>query len=93
MILGHVDGGGREGVFFDLGRVRRGDAISVSRVDGAVVRFVVESVEQVAKSDFPSRHVYGPLGYAGLRLVTCGGTFDRRTGHYTSNVIVYARLA
>ncbi|MEV7968666.1 class F sortase [Sphaerisporangium sp. NPDC088356] len=92
VILGHVDGGGREGVFYDLGRMRAGDAMSVTRVDGSVARFVVESVELVAKNRFPTQRVYGPLDHAGLRLVTCGGTFDQRTGHYTSNVIVYARL-
>jgi hypothetical protein len=27
-----------------------------------------------------------------LRLVTCGGAFDRSTGHYTDNVIVFASL-
>jgi hypothetical protein len=27
-----------------------------------------------------------------LRLITCGGTFDYATGHYLSNVIVYATL-
>jgi hypothetical protein len=37
--------------------------------------------------------VYGDLDHAGLRLITCGGTFDRSTGHYRSNVVVYARLA
>jgi len=26
-----------------------------------------------------------------LRLITCGGGFDRSTGHYRDNVIVYAR--
>lgn len=92
VILGHVDGGGREGVFHELGRMRRGDAISVTRADGSVATFVVRSVEQVPKNRFPSQRVYGPLDHAGLRLVTCGGGFDRRTGHYTSNVIVYARL-
>jgi hypothetical protein len=25
-----------------------------------------------------------------LRLITCGGSFDRETGHYRDNVIVYA---
>ncbi|MER6176077.1 class F sortase [Streptosporangium sp. NPDC001681] len=92
VILGHVDGGGRKGVFYDLGRMRRGDSISVTRADGSAVTFVVQSVEQVAKSRFPSQRVYGPLDHAGLRLVTCGGGFDRRTGHYTDNIIVYARL-
>jgi hypothetical protein len=43
-----------------------------------------------------------PLGAAGvialavdtpqarLRLITCGGAFDRRSGHYLDNVVVYA---
>lgn len=93
VILGHVDGGGRRGVFYDLGRMRGGDTISVGRADGSVATFVVESVESVAKSSFPSQRVYGPLDHAGLRLVTCGGAFDQQTGHYTNNVIVYARLA
>jgi hypothetical protein len=29
---------------------------------------------------------------AGLRLVTCGGLFDRSTGHYRSNIIIFAAL-
>ncbi|GAA5040508.1 hypothetical protein HNP84_007568 [Thermocatellispora tengchongensis] len=93
VILGHVDGDGRRGVFHDLGRLRRGDTVSVTRADGSVATFVVQSVEQVPKSRFPSQRVYGPLDHAGLRLVTCGGGFDRQTGHYRDNVIVYARLA
>jgi hypothetical protein len=27
-----------------------------------------------------------------LRLITCGGSFDRATGHYRDNVIVYATM-
>ncbi|MEU6414669.1 class F sortase [Microbispora sp. NPDC046933] len=93
VILGHVDGAGRKGVFYDLGRMRPGDVVEVGRADGSVARFVVESVETVPKKRFPTRRVYGPLDHAGLRLVTCGGAFDRRAGHYTDNVILYARLA
>ncbi|PZG40958.1 class F sortase [Spongiactinospora gelatinilytica] len=92
VILGHVDGGGRKGVFYELGRLRPGDAISVTRADGSVAAFTVQSVEQVAKRRFPAQRVYGPLDHAGLRLVTCGGGFDRGSGHYTDNIIVYARL-
>jgi len=25
-----------------------------------------------------------------LRLITCGGAFDAATGHYLSNIVVYA---
>jgi hypothetical protein len=27
-----------------------------------------------------------------LRLITCGGGFDRATGHYRDNLIVYATM-
>jgi hypothetical protein len=37
----------------------------------------------------------GNLGYtegAELRLITCGGSFDREASSYRDNVIVYATL-
>lgn len=34
--------------------------------------------------------VYGPTPDAELRLITCGGAFDSATGHYLSNIVVYA---
>ena len=49
-------------------------------------------MQQVPKTAFPTASVYGKLPYAGLRLVTCGGVFDPATGHYLSDVIVYAHL-
>jgi hypothetical protein len=52
--------------------------------------FTVESVERVSKSRFPTQRVYGPLDHAGLRLVTCGGSFDRTKRSYQDNIVVYA---
>jgi hypothetical protein len=28
-----------------------------------------------------------------LALITCGGSFDRASGHYQGNVLVFARAA
>ncbi|WP_083957783.1 class F sortase [Herbidospora mongoliensis] len=92
VILGHVDGEGQHGVFYDLGRMRRGETVDVTRADGRRARFTVTSVERVPKDRFPAQEVYGPSKHPQLRLVTCGGTFDERTGHYRDNVIVTARL-
>jgi hypothetical protein len=41
---------------------------------------------------FPTERVYGNLDYAGLRLVTWGGTFIRRQRSYHDNVIAFAVL-
>jgi hypothetical protein len=36
--------------------------------------------------------VYYPTLTSALRLVTCGGQFDTSTGHYRSNIIVFATI-
>ena len=40
----------------------------------------------------PTDDVYYPTLTPALRLVTCGGQFDYSTGHYRSNIIVFATL-
>ncbi len=50
----------------------------------------MQRIEQHAKAEFPTESVYAPTAGAELRLVTCGGAFDRSSGHYVDNVIVFA---
>jgi sortase (surface protein transpeptidase) len=92
VILGHVDSTSGPAVFFRLRELRRGDEIRVGRADGSSLRFVVERTEQYDKQRFPTDDVYYPTLTPGLRLVTCGGLFDYRTGHYRSNIIVFAAI-
>jgi sortase (surface protein transpeptidase) len=94
VILGHVDSvEDGPSVFYDLGRLRPGDEISVSRADGSVARFTVDGVRRYPKDEFPSLVVYGDTDYPALRLITCGGEFDQSTGHYEDNVVVFASSA
>ena len=46
--------------------------------------------QQVAKEQFPTAAVYGPTARSELRLITCGGRFDRTAHSYTDNVVVEA---
>ena len=92
IIVGHVNMFGRNGVFFGLKTMKRNDLISVLRSDGETVKFQVDSVKAFSKGAFPTQLVYGAIDYAGLRLITCGGVFDPKTGHYKSNIIVFARM-
>ncbi|MGY1754241.1 class F sortase [Blastococcus sp. SYSU D01042] len=91
VIAGHVDGAGRPGVLAGLDRLVPGDEVVVERADGSPVRFAVTRVERVPKAAFPTRAVYGPVAAAELRLITCGGAFDRASGSYADNVVVHAR--
>jgi sortase (surface protein transpeptidase) len=90
VVAGHVDSRAGPAVFYRLGELRPGDPVDVLRADGSRVVFTVERLEQHPKADFPTEAVYGDTAGPALRLVTCGGAFDRSTGHYVDNVIVYA---
>jgi sortase (surface protein transpeptidase) len=92
VILGHVDSKRGPAVFFRLRELRRGDQITVTRADGSSVRFVVQRTEQYPKRRFPTDDVYYPTLTPALRLVTCGGEFDQASGHYRSNIIVFAAV-
>jgi hypothetical protein len=93
VILGHVDSRTGPGVFVRLSTVRRGTLVTVDRADGSTATFRVREVAQVAKTQFPTDLVYAPSLDPSLRLVTCGGSFDRARGSYRDNVIVYADQA
>jgi sortase (surface protein transpeptidase) len=93
VLLGHVDGGGRPGIFHRLAELTAGDLVEVTRPDLTTATFTVRRVDRVAKRDFPTDAVYGETATPQLRLITCGGVFDQATGDYEDNVIVYADLA
>ncbi len=93
VIAGHVDSTSGPAVFFRLHELVPGDEVRVQRADGAVEVFTVDEVRRVGKDAFPTAEVYGPQPGSVLRLVTCGGEFDRATGHYTDNVIAFASAA
>ena len=97
VILGHVDGevdgrAGQPGVFHKLHTLKAGDLVTIDREDGSTVQFEVYKVERVPKDAFPAERVYGNTKSPELRLITCGGVFDRSSGHYVDNVIAYAKI-
>lgn len=92
VIVGHVDDFKGPAVFFRLGSLKVGDKVEVSLANGAVAHFKVTSMATYPKTQFPAKQVYASHGYSALQLVTCGGAFDTRTGHYLSNVVAYTTL-
>jgi sortase (surface protein transpeptidase) len=93
VISGHVDSAAQgPSVFYNLGDLRRGDKVLVTRVDDLVAVFRVDGVRRYPKNHFPTRLVYGNTNHAALRLITCGGSFDSSSGHYLDNIVVFASL-
>jgi sortase (surface protein transpeptidase) len=93
IIVGHVDSRDGPAVFYRLRELAPGDEVLVRREDATTARFTVDRVEQHAKDDFPTAAVYGSTDEKALRLITCGGTFDRGRRSYDDNIVVFASLA
>lgn len=92
VVLGHVDSHTGPAVFYSLGQLVEGDEIFIERDDGSIAVFAVTTLERPSQETFPTERVYGNIDHAGLRLITCTGTYDRAHERYTHNLIVYAAL-
>jgi hypothetical protein len=90
LIAGHVDSAeGGIGAFFALRRARAGDVVELDGTPGRTRSFRVATVRAYPKQKLPVS-LFSRKGPARLVLVTCGGPFDRATGHYPYNVVVTA---
>ena len=93
VIEGHVDSASDgPSVFFRLGALKPGDLVDITLADHQVAVFKISGVRSYPKDQFPTTLIYGGISYAGLRLITCGGSFDYATGHYESNIVAFASL-
>ncbi|WP_261994136.1 class F sortase [Streptomyces sp. t39] len=89
--VGHRDTRTGPAVFLNLSTLKPGDKVDVVREDRRTAVFTVDKVRTFTKEKFPDKQVYGSTGRPELRLLTCGGTFDKKRG-YSANVVVFAHL-
>lgn len=92
VIVGHVDTKYSGAVFFNLTRLRPGAQVVIMLADRHTVTFTVDSLAKYLKTKFPTKLVYGQTSYPALRLITCGGPFDRVEGSYLDNIVVFAHM-
>ena len=92
VLAAHVDYKHVPGAFSRLEELRPGEQARVGRADGRTAVFTVYRVDRYAKAAFPTDQVYGDTPDPELRLITCGGAFDRVSGNYLDNVVAYAKL-
>ncbi|MET8452042.1 class F sortase [Streptomyces sp. NPDC005209] len=94
VMVGHVDTETRPAVFYKISTMRPGETVRVIRDDGKVAEFTVDDVRVLPRAGFDAQQAYGSRqsGRAELRLITCGGAFDRTSHSYTANVVVSAYL-
>nr|WP_236571294.1 class F sortase [Microbacterium hydrocarbonoxydans] len=91
LIAAHVDAPDYPiGPLARLRDVPVGESISITAADGSSREFVVESLTYYEKAALPTDELFQRGGPSALVLVTCGGPFDSRSGHYRDNVVAVA---
>ncbi|WP_350278821.1 class F sortase [Kribbella sp. HUAS MG21] len=78
------------GPLVKLRAVRPGDTLALRSTDGTVTRYRVRTVEVIPKSRLAVSELFDRDGPSRLRLVTCGGPYDRNGGGYRDNVVLTA---
>nr|WP_251061161.1 class F sortase [Streptomyces sp. ISL-100] len=92
LLVGHRDTRTGPAIFLNLNALVPGDVVHVVREDRRTAVFTVDAVRTYKKEAFPDAEVYGAkAGRPELRILTCGGAFDKKKG-YASNVVVFAHL-
>lgn len=74
-------------VFWDLGRLDRGNDLVIWSHRGDEIRYVVETTDQISATTAPAAYTAN-TGSERLTLITCSGTFDG--SQYDSRLIVRA---
>jgi len=93
VLVGHLDWWtGKKAIFYNLKKLKAGDEILITKDDGSLVTFKVDSLTLYSQNAFPTNEVYGKIDYPGLRLITCAGKFNVFTQRYSQNLVVFATL-
>jgi LPXTG-site transpeptidase (sortase) family protein len=92
VIAGHVDGKNGPAVFFDIGKLKKGDEVLVTSEEGQELTFVVQRVETYPVADSPLREIFGFSNGSHLNLITCTGEFNKEGSFYEDRLVVYTSL-
>src|SRR5690606_20092260 len=90
VIAGHVDSKAGADVLYRHKEHQRSAAILVTDKHNGAYRFKGEDKGHADKDHLPTDKIWNDPTYAALRLITCGGSFDKVTGHYRDNVTIFA---
>lgn len=92
VIDGHLDGPSSPAVFWNLNKLVPGNRIYIQDDKGQEKVFEVFDTAIYEYDKAPLDRIFGPSNDAQLNLITCNGTFDRRTANYDKRFVVYSRL-
>ena len=96
VLVGHRDSLTQgHGAFYNLGLLGPGDHFALIDSMGRRIEYDVVARAVISKQDFADRsgELFATDGPARVRLISCGGYYDRDLGGYQANVVITARTA
>lgn len=91
VLAGHRDWHtGVTGVFWRLGELQPGDAISVGLANGTAVDYVVKESVLIPPDGMAIEDIVGPTPDEELTIITCEGSFDSASHDYDRRRVVWA---
>ena len=89
VIVGHLDSAKGPAIFAHLSKIKPGDQIVITRDDGSIITYRVDSLAEYSQNNFPTKAIYAPVPYAAIRLITCSGVWNKKAGRYSQNLVVF----
>lgn len=89
LLAGHVDTDAGLGAFAALHDLDVDARVEVTAADGRVHGYRVTARRTYPRDELPT-DLFSPDGPPRLALLTCAGDYDRGTGGYESNLVLYA---
>lgn len=90
---GHYDkANGGPAVFWNLGKLEKGDSIVITDNKGAKYTFAVDRTVKYPYDSFPIKEVFAASDVPMLNLITCHGVWNKDTKNYSQRMVVYAKL-
>ncbi|MSP21948.1 MAG: class F sortase [Dehalococcoidia bacterium] len=75
-------------VFWNLSKLRPGDAVAIKLKDGVVLHYSVAVIYQIAVDELDIHGLIAPTDAETMTLITCGGAYSNK--NYSHRVIVRA---
>ncbi len=93
VMAGHLDkADASRAVFWDLGKLVKGDEIIITDVSGTRYRYVVTGSQSYSYNKAPLKAIFGFDLASRLNLITCRGSWDRNRQTYSQRLVVTSEL-
>lgn len=89
---GHLDIGGKPGIFWNLKHVKIGDTVEIQDDAGISRTFRVYESAEYHVSNAPMKKIFGTSDKKLLNIITCAGIWREEMNHYDKRRVVFAEL-